>query len=172
MPTIKLSKGESLVKLMVNAGLAIDSLTGIWFIQKGSLQKVAINEESDQVNYRVVLNIYSQGDYFMGDSDLFIDYIAIEDADISEISLSEIDPMQLLYQLDAIEELRFVNSHKLEGSFNQHGKINKFLDWASKRLSKEKSIVLSLISQSTIGQLVGVTRITTNKKLKEIRKHM
>jgi CRP-like cAMP-binding protein len=172
MATIKLSKGESLVKLMVNAGLAVDSLTGIWFIEKGSLQKVAINEESDQLNYRVALNLYSQGDYFMGDSDLFVDYIAIEDAEISEISLSEIDPMQLLYQLDAIEELRFVNSHKLEGSSNQHGKINKFLDWASKRLSKEKSTVLDLINQSTIGQMVGVTRITTNKKLKEIRKHM
>jgi CRP-like cAMP-binding protein len=172
MPNIKLNKGESLVKLMVSAGLVIDSLTGIWFIAKGSLQKVAINEDTDQLNHRVVLNLYSQGDYFMGDSDLSIDYIAIENAEISEISLSEIDPMQLLYQLDAIEELRFVNAHKLEDESNHQGKMNKFLDWASKRLSKEKTTVLSLINQATIGQLVGITRITTNKKLKEIRKYM
>lgn len=174
MSTIFLNRGESLVKLMIKTGLIVDSFTGIWLVENGSLQKVANKEISAKTknisNTYAVLNFYSKGDYFMGDSDLCIDYIAIEDARVSQVSLVDIDPVQLLYQLDAIEELAYVNSFKLEDETNLQGRISKFLAWASKRLGKQKLAIPELINQTDIGKMVGVTRVTANKKLQEIKK--
>jgi CRP-like cAMP-binding protein len=166
MPKIVLSKGESLLKLMHKAGLIVDTFTGIWLLEKGSLQKIA-NKDSDYS----ILNIYAQGDYLMGDSDLAIDYIAIEDSIIVNVSLTELDPMQILYQLDAIEELMFVNSFKFEeADVHESGRLSRFFDWAGKRLGRKQRSIPYFLSQADIGKLVGANRVTVNRKLQSIKR--
>lgn len=169
MPSVTLSKGESLVKLLSKVGLIVDTFTGIWLLEKGSLQKIA--SKNPDTNYSV-LNIYSQGDYLMGDSDLNIDYVAIEDSLITQVSLNEIDPIQLLYQIDSIEGLVYVNSFKLEEDNIKNTRFVKFLIWAGRRLGKSCYLVPSLLNQSDMGSLIGATRVTVNRKLQQVRKQL
>lgn len=172
MPNIVLSKGESMLKLMIKAGLVIDTLNGLWFLKKGSLQKIA---NKDNSNDYAIINIYSQGDYLMGDSDLNIDYIAMEDSVILEVSLNEIDPIQLMFQLDAVEELMFVNSFKFEEDSLSDiciktGRFYRFLSWLSKRLGRHKVSIPEILNQTDMGKLVGATRVTVNRKIQVIKK--
>lgn len=168
MPKVTLSDGESLSRLLSKAGNPFDITSGIWLVESGSLQKRACIDSDNVIDEYTVINLYAAGDYFIGDSDLLIDYFALEETVISNISISEIDPVKLLFQLDSLESLLFLNAYHLETPENTKGKIHNFLVWASKKLNKNIADITNLLTQEEIGKLLNLSRLTVHRKLKMI----
>lgn len=168
MPKITLSDGESLSKLLSKSGNILDISSGIWLVESGSLQKRACISADYFTDEYTVINLYAAGDYFIGDSDLKVDYFALENTIISTVAISEIDPVKLLFQLDSLESLLFLNTYHLETPDNTKGKVHNFLVWASKKLNRNIADITRLLTQEEIGKLLNLSRLTVHRKLKMI----
>jgi hypothetical protein len=156
---IKLQKGDSLRQYLKE--FDVDIKCGIWILAEGSLQKRALSKD----DIYTVLNLYAVGDYFIGDSDLFIDYIALEYSIINWVQLSDIDPVKVLFQLDDLEQLHWLNSFKLEEEQKANNRIELFVSWASRKLHKSIRDIPKILSQDVISKLTGVNRVTVNRKI-------
>lgn len=168
MTVITMSPGESLADLLKRSGNLISFNSGIWLLEKGSLQKRALKSDGSSEpnildNYSIV-NIYAQGDYFQGDSDMEIDYFALEESVISLVTIPEIDPVRLLFQLDSLEELMHQRSYS-DREDKKKNKLPNFFAWACKKLNRSDEQIVALLSQEEIGKLMGLRRSTVNRKL-------
>lgn len=169
MAVISMSAGESLADLLQRSGNLINFNSGIWLIQEGSLQKRALKPNTTASNILddyAIVNIYCQGDYFMGDSDMKIDYFALEDSIITQVNINQIDSAKLLFQLDSLEELIYCRSYNDRDETRL--KLPMFLTWICKKLQRSDSQVFNLLSQEEIGKLVGFKRQTVSRKLSEM----
>jgi hypothetical protein len=156
---IRLQKGESLRQYLTDIDVHIKC--GIWVLEEGSLQKRAISKDDSYT----VLNLYAVDDYFIGDSDLFIDYVALEYSVIRSVGISDIDPVKVLFQLDDLEQLNWLNSFKLQEKNQSNNRIDLFVNWASRKLHKSVMEVPKVLSQDVISKLTGVNRVTVNRKI-------
>lgn len=169
MITITMSVGESLADLLKRSGNVITFNSGIWIIEEGSLQKRSLRHQEDKTsnitdNYSI-LNIYTKGDYFMGDSDMVIDYFALESTTIRQVQIDKVDPVKLLFQLDALEEYVHYTSYS-DREDSKNNRIANFFTWIRKKLKRPNDEITHLLTQEEIGRMTGLHRTTVNRKLK------
>jgi hypothetical protein len=136
---------------------------GIWVIESGMLTKVGINN----LDQYVQINICVPGDYLMPDIGTKI--YALSDSIVSTVSISDIDTVKLMHQINDLERLSLIRGYALNpptpGEGIYQGRVAKFLQWLSIRTSLQEKELFSLFPQHMIGSFIGVKRCAVSTRL-------
>jgi hypothetical protein len=137
--------------------------SGIWIVESGMITKVGINN----LDQYVQINICVPGDYLMPDAGTKI--YALIDTVISSVSISDIDTVKLMHQINDLEMLSVIRGCALNpptpGEGIYQGRVAKFLQWLSVKTSLEEKDLFSMFTQHMIGSFVGVKRCAVSTRL-------